>query len=80
MLAKIPGVARDSIRNEGTREINHGIKKIIVRAPDTRCIGGCVGPGTGLDVVEKRNILPLPGIQTHLSTTMPVETLRTRQL
>jgi hypothetical protein len=25
-LAKIPGVSRDSIRNEGTREINYGIK------------------------------------------------------
>jgi hypothetical protein len=24
MLAEIPGVARDSIRNEGTREINYG--------------------------------------------------------
>jgi hypothetical protein len=23
LLAKIPGVARDSIRNEGTREINY---------------------------------------------------------
>jgi hypothetical protein len=27
LLAKIPGVSRDSIRNEGTREINYGIKK-----------------------------------------------------
>jgi hypothetical protein len=25
LLAKIPGVARDSIRNEGTLEINYGI-------------------------------------------------------
>jgi hypothetical protein len=25
LLAKIPGVARVSIRNEGTREINYGI-------------------------------------------------------
>jgi hypothetical protein len=25
ILAKIPDVARDSIRNEGTREINYGI-------------------------------------------------------
>jgi hypothetical protein len=24
-LAKIPGVARDSLRNEGTREMNYGI-------------------------------------------------------
>jgi hypothetical protein len=30
ILANIPGVARDSIRNEGTREINYGIKKITV--------------------------------------------------
>jgi hypothetical protein len=27
LLAEIPGVARDSIRNEGTREINYGIIK-----------------------------------------------------
>jgi hypothetical protein len=27
LLAKIPGVARDSIRNDGTREINYGIYK-----------------------------------------------------
>jgi hypothetical protein len=25
LLAKMPGVAQDSIRNEGTREINYGI-------------------------------------------------------
>jgi hypothetical protein len=30
-----------------------------------------VGPRTGLDVVEKRNILPLPGIQPYLSTPYP---------
>jgi hypothetical protein len=45
----------------------------------THCIGGWVGPRTGLDVVEKRNILPLPGIQPRLSTPMPVETPRTQQ-
>jgi hypothetical protein len=33
------------------------------RAPGTYWIGGWVGLRTGLDVVEKRNILPLPGIQ-----------------
>jgi hypothetical protein len=33
------------------------------RAPGTHWIGGWVGPRTGLDVVVKRNILPLPGIQ-----------------
>jgi hypothetical protein len=31
------------------------------RAPGTHLIGGWVGPRSGLDVVEKRNILPLPG-------------------
>jgi hypothetical protein len=25
LLAEIPGVARDSVRNEGTRKINYGI-------------------------------------------------------
>jgi hypothetical protein len=37
------------------------------------------GPRTGLNVVEKRNFLPLPGIQPQLSTPMPVETPRTQQ-
>jgi hypothetical protein len=50
------------------------------RAPGTHCIGGWVGSRNGLDIVERRNILPLPVIQPHLSTTMPVETPRTRQL
>jgi hypothetical protein len=26
----MPGVARDSVRNEGIRDINYGIKKIII--------------------------------------------------
>jgi hypothetical protein len=39
------------------------------RATGTHWIGGWVGPRTGLDVVEKRNILPLPGIQPRLSST-----------
>jgi hypothetical protein len=30
------------------------------RAPGTHWIGGWVGPITGLNFVEKRNILPLP--------------------
>jgi hypothetical protein len=38
------------------------------RAPGTHWIGGWVGPGTGLDVVEKRNILPLPRIQPRPSS------------
>jgi hypothetical protein len=37
-------------------------------APGTHWIGGWVGPKTGLDVVDKRNILPLPGIQPRLSS------------
>jgi hypothetical protein len=44
------------------------------KSPGTHWIGGWVGPRTGLEFVEKRNILPLPGIQPHLSTPMPVET------
>jgi hypothetical protein len=47
--------------------------------PGTHCIGGLMGPRTGVDVVEERNILPLPGIQFHLSTTMPIERPRTQQ-
>jgi hypothetical protein len=38
------------------------------RAPGAHWIRGWVGPRTGLDVVEKRNILPLPGIQPWLSS------------
>jgi hypothetical protein len=29
--------------------------------PGTHWIGGCVGPRVVLDVVEKKNVLPLPG-------------------
>jgi hypothetical protein len=32
------------------------------RAPGTRWIGGWVGPGAGLDDVEKRIFLTLPGL------------------
>jgi hypothetical protein len=38
------------------------------KAPGTHWIRGWVDPKTGLDVVEKRNILPLPGIQPRLSS------------
>jgi hypothetical protein len=60
---------------------NHKFAKDFIpreRAPSTHCIGGWVGPRTGLDVVEKRNIMPLPRIQPQLSTPMPVETPRTQ--
>jgi hypothetical protein len=33
------------------------------RAPGTHCIGGWVGPRTGLDDVERRKILPPPGLE-----------------
>jgi hypothetical protein len=33
------------------------------RAPGTHCIGGWVGPRTGLDDVEKRKFLPLPRLE-----------------
>jgi hypothetical protein len=32
------------------------------RFPGTHSIGGWVGPRTGMDDVEKRKILPLPGL------------------
>jgi hypothetical protein len=31
--------------------------------PGTHWIGGWVGPRTGLDEVEKRHFLPLPGLE-----------------
>jgi hypothetical protein len=77
LLAEIPGVARDSIRNEGTRESNYGSCISASRpdrltpgerAPDSHLIGGWVGPRTGLDVVQKRKILPLPEIQPRPSS------------
>jgi hypothetical protein len=33
------------------------------RAPGTNWIGGWVGPRTGLDDVERRKLLPLPGLE-----------------
>jgi hypothetical protein len=33
------------------------------RSPSTHWIGGWVGPGAGLDDVERRKILPLPGLE-----------------
>jgi hypothetical protein len=56
---------------------NYNYMKIIIickgpppreRAPGTHWIGGWVGPRTSLDVVEKRNIMPLPGIHPLLSS------------
>jgi hypothetical protein len=32
------------------------------KSPDTLWIGGWVGPRAGVDAVEKRKILPIPGI------------------
>jgi hypothetical protein len=34
-----------------------------LRAPGAHWIGGCMGPRTGLDNVEKRKILTLPGLE-----------------
>jgi hypothetical protein len=33
------------------------------RYPSTHCIGGWMGPRTGLDDVEKRKFLTLPGLE-----------------
>jgi hypothetical protein len=33
------------------------------RAPGTHCIGGWVGPGAGLDDVEKKKFLTLSGLE-----------------
>jgi hypothetical protein len=72
ILAEIAGLSLDSLRNEGTREMYYGSCISASRsdrftpglkAPGTHWIGGWVGPRTSLDVVVKRNILPLPGIQ-----------------
>jgi hypothetical protein len=36
------------------------------RAPGTHWIGGWVGPRTGIDDVERRKVLPLPGLELLL--------------
>jgi hypothetical protein len=56
---------------------NHNLLRVpypLKEPPGTHHIGGLMSPRTGLDVIEKRNILPLPGIHPQLSTPMPVET------
>jgi hypothetical protein len=62
LLAEIPGVARDSIGNEGTREINYGscisASRPERKTPGTHWIGGWVGPRTGMDVVEEKHLAP----------------------
>jgi hypothetical protein len=42
------------------------------RAPGTHYIGGCVGPRAGLDDVEKKKFLALPGLEPHPSVVQPV--------
>jgi hypothetical protein len=37
------------------------------RAPSKHCIGEWVGPRAGLDAVEKKNLLPLPGTEPDLA-------------
>jgi hypothetical protein len=36
--------------------------------PVTHWIRGCVGPRTGLDAMQKRKVVSLPGIEPLLST------------
>jgi hypothetical protein len=35
-------------------------------APGTHCTSGWLGPRVSLDVMEKRKLLPLPGIEPRL--------------
>jgi hypothetical protein len=42
------------------------------RARAIHWIGGWVGPRIGLDDVEERKILPLPGLESLPSTVQPV--------
>jgi hypothetical protein len=42
------------------------------RGPGNHWIGGWVGPRVGLDDVEKRKFLTLPGFKLHLSVVHPV--------
>jgi hypothetical protein len=42
------------------------------KAPGTHWIGGWVGPRAGLDDVEKRKFLTLPGLELRPSVVQPV--------
>jgi hypothetical protein len=42
------------------------------RAPGTHWIGGWVDPRAGLDDVEKRKFVTLPGLELHLSVIQPI--------
>jgi hypothetical protein len=62
------------------------------RVAITHWVGGWVGPGTGLDDMEKRNVLPVPGLElrpliqhvasryTDCATPVPAETGKTTEL
>jgi hypothetical protein len=45
------------------------------RVPGTHCIGGWMGPRTGLGDLERRKFLPLPELELRLSA---VQTLASR--
>jgi hypothetical protein len=42
------------------------------KIPGTHSIGGRVGPRTGLDDVQRRKILPLPGLELRPLSVQPV--------
>jgi hypothetical protein len=57
--------------NMALYENNYNMQRFLTpreTTPGTHWIGAWVGPRTGLDVVDKRNILPLPVIQPRLSS------------
>jgi hypothetical protein len=42
------------------------------KSPRIHWIGGCVDPRAGMDDVENRKFLPLPGLNSDPSTVQPV--------
>jgi hypothetical protein len=48
---------------------------ITERSPGTHRVGKRLGPNTGLDVVENRNVLTLPEVEKRPSNPQPVSTL-----
>jgi hypothetical protein len=42
------------------------------RAPCPHWIGGCVDPRAGMDRIEKRKLLPLPGLEIRPSVLQPL--------
>jgi hypothetical protein len=53
-------------------EVSDHLDAPAVLSPSTHWIGGWVGPKDGLNVVERRQVLPMPGFKPRPSSPYPV--------